>query len=190
MSGATNDTKTRMVAGAKTLMRRRGFSSTSFKDVWEFTATPRGSVYFHFPDGKQQLGLEVISSALDTLLEWTEAAQANSTGVSDFVVSLAKEMADFLEDSGFDEGCPIAAIAIEASATSDVLRQAASAAFQTWGERIAAILVARSVDWRSAPASATAMTAALQGAIVISKSDRSRQALEVVADVIVRGLPV
>jgi len=179
-----------MVLGAKTRMRRHGFEATSFKDVWEFTSTPRGSVYFHFPDGKQQLGLDVIVSAVETLLEWTGNAEAKSSGVNDFVVALTKEMADFLEDSGFDEGCPIAAIAIETSPRSEVLRTASSEAFQTWAQRIADILITRGVDARTAPSRATAITAALQGAVVISKADRSRYALDMVCDLIVRGLPV
>jgi TetR/AcrR family transcriptional repressor of lmrAB and yxaGH operons len=122
----TNDTRERMIAGACTLMRRHGFRATSFKDVWEFTGTPRGSVYFHFPDGKHQLGLDVIDNAVGTLLQWTDRAAARSTDTADFVVALGDQLADFLASTGYDEGCPIAAVAIEMSPSSPALREAAN----------------------------------------------------------------
>ena len=50
-----------MVAGAARLLASRGLQATSFSEVLELTASPRGSVYHHFPQGKEQL----VKAALD-----------------------------------------------------------------------------------------------------------------------------
>jgi len=42
-------TRDRMVAGAARLLAQRGLQATSFSEVLQFTASPRGSVYHHFP---------------------------------------------------------------------------------------------------------------------------------------------
>ena len=45
----------RMISGALDLLARRGLQATSFAEVTQATQTPRGSIYHHFPGGKQQL---------------------------------------------------------------------------------------------------------------------------------------
>src|SRR5215831_13088523 len=53
--------RTRMIEGAVHLLAQHGLQATSFSEVLEFTGAPRGSVYHHFPAGKDQL----IESAVD-----------------------------------------------------------------------------------------------------------------------------
>ena len=48
-------TRDKMIAGAADLMSRLGVNATSMRDVVRHTATPRGSIGHHFPDGKRQL---------------------------------------------------------------------------------------------------------------------------------------
>src|SRR5690606_33840857 len=146
---------------------------TSFKDVWESTGTPRGSVYFHFPDGKAALGLEVIRSALHTLLAWTDEARVESGSAVDFVERLAEKPAGFLERTGYEQGCPIAAIAIEQPSGHPERREAASHAFSAWSARIAEASARFGVPESDCPDLALATASALEGAIAISKADGS-----------------
>ncbi|MDQ2631261.1 MAG: TetR/AcrR family transcriptional regulator, partial [Actinomycetota bacterium] len=53
-----SDARDRMIRSAATLFRERGVEGTAFADVLEHSSTPRGSVYHHFPGGKQQLAEE------------------------------------------------------------------------------------------------------------------------------------
>ena len=56
----TATTRDKMIAGAADLMSRRGVNATSMRDVVRHTATPRGSISHHFPDGKRQLIAEAV----------------------------------------------------------------------------------------------------------------------------------
>jgi TetR/AcrR family transcriptional repressor of lmrAB and yxaGH operons len=49
------DVRDRMIDGAIRLLAQRGLQATSFSEVLELTGAPRGSVYHHFPEGKDQL---------------------------------------------------------------------------------------------------------------------------------------
>src|SRR5271168_1812621 len=60
-NAADRGTRDRMVAGAARLLAERGLQATSFSEVLELTSSPRGSVYHHFPEGKEQL----VKAALD-----------------------------------------------------------------------------------------------------------------------------
>src|SRR5580692_9706310 len=57
------DARERMIKGAAQLLARRGLQATSFSEVLELTGAPRGSVYHHFPEGKDQLVASAVELA-------------------------------------------------------------------------------------------------------------------------------
>ena len=79
------DTRARMVAGAARLLAQRGLQETSFSEVLELTGAPRGSIYHHFPLGKDQL----VASAVDL-------AGAHAIALIDRSAGLAAESAPAL----------------------------------------------------------------------------------------------
>ncbi|MFM9150088.1 MAG: TetR/AcrR family transcriptional regulator, partial [Solirubrobacterales bacterium] len=57
----TEKTREKMIGGAASLLSQRGLQGTSFSEVLELTDTPRGSIYHHFPGGKDELVAEAIA---------------------------------------------------------------------------------------------------------------------------------
>ena len=60
--GQRSDARQKMVQAAKQLIREGGYGATAFSDVLTLSGAPRGSVYFHFPGGKAQLGMEAAEA--------------------------------------------------------------------------------------------------------------------------------
>src|ERR1700678_1253452 len=60
--GQRSDAKQKMVQAARQLTRARGYGAAAFSDVLTASGAPRGSVYFHFPGGKAQLGMEAAEA--------------------------------------------------------------------------------------------------------------------------------
>ena len=56
-------TKDRILDATADLFRRHGYTGTGLKQIVAKANAPFGSVYHHFPGGKQQLGAEVIERA-------------------------------------------------------------------------------------------------------------------------------
>jgi len=54
----------RMVQSAIILLAKRGYQATSFSEVLAGSQPPRGSIYHHFPEGKDQLDKVKKLSAL------------------------------------------------------------------------------------------------------------------------------
>ena len=48
-----------MITAARRLFREHGYMGTALSDVIAESAAPRGSMYFHFPGGKEELAVEV-----------------------------------------------------------------------------------------------------------------------------------
>src|SRR4051812_45966638 len=49
------DSRRKMIESTVTLLAKHGLDATSFSDVIAHSGTPRGSIYHHFPEGKDQL---------------------------------------------------------------------------------------------------------------------------------------
>jgi TetR/AcrR family transcriptional repressor of lmrAB and yxaGH operons len=176
--GKTTDTRERMVDGAKELIRKNGYGATSFKDVWEYTDTPRGSVYFHFPGGKEQLGLEVLASVGQRLADLTDALAARTRTAKTLVRALAAALADEVEGSDYLDGCAIVNISSETAASSETLRQASAAAFAQWTAALAWHFERFGMSVAESRRLADVVVSGLEGARVVAKTYRDRAALE------------
>src|SRR5271155_3980416 len=74
------DSKERMVAAARRLFREHGYLGTALSDVISESAAPRGSIYFHFPGGKEELATEVtLLHSGDHIAHINRAAAATTT---------------------------------------------------------------------------------------------------------------
>ena len=57
---ATTNTRQRIVDTSAELLRRQGYVATGVKQIVTEAQAPFGSLYHHFPGGKEQLGAEAI----------------------------------------------------------------------------------------------------------------------------------
>ena len=179
-----SDVKERMVAGAARLLAQQGLQGTSFSEVLELTGAPRGSVYHHFPEGKDQLVAAAVdlagSRALDAVDSW--AGQGPEQVTRSFL-ALWKSV---LERSNFQAGCAVLAVTI--ATESPQLLQRASTVFSSWRQRIAALLETGGVDTKSAAAFAATLVAASEGAVVLSRAEQSMEPFELVAAYLVERI--
>ena len=64
----------RILDAAIRLLRKQGYASTGIKQIVEEGAAPLGSVYHHFPGGKEQLAIEAIETAGERIRRTLAAA--------------------------------------------------------------------------------------------------------------------
>jgi AcrR family transcriptional regulator len=172
---ASADSKRRMVESAALLFRERGYSGTGFRDVIAHSGAPRGSIYHHFPGGKSELAAETVRYAGDVVAGRLERAARNG----DPVVALRTYLDGWrraLESSDFRAGCPVLAVAVETHDDSGVA-DAAAEAFGRWERMFGAILRDAGVPRTRAARVATLTVAAIEGAVVLCRAERSTKPL-------------
>src|ERR1700704_5061656 len=104
--------RAKMVASAVTLLARRGLQATSFSEVLDHSGAPRGSVYHHFPEGKEQLVGEAIDLAGGNALAWlNRKSGAPADEVVRWFVHVWREV---LVRSKFEAGCAVLAVTVAA----------------------------------------------------------------------------
>src|SRR5919204_6025063 len=105
----TGDARQRMIKTTARLFRRRGSHGTGLQEVLADSGAPRGSLYFHFPDGKQQLTEEAVRYEAAGIGRRLRRMLDEKPLQADAVRLMFDSYADWLERTEFAEGCPVAA---------------------------------------------------------------------------------
>ena len=169
------DTRTKMLISAAEVMRERGAAGVTIDEVLTRSGAPRGSVYYHFPDGRNQILTEALRYAGDAITADIDDAAGRGAKV------LLRQFVEFWErvlaDSDFNAGCPVVAAAI-GSAEDDVLLAAeAGRIFGHWRTALTWAFVADGFLESDADSLAVMSIAALEGAVVLCRSLRSSDPL-------------
>ena len=172
------DSKEKTLSAAVKLFSQRGYHGTGLQDILEAGGAPRGSLYFHFPKGKEQIGEAAVQLGTEGVREFITDAAQTSGNVQAFLVKLARGMAANLERSGYREGRPVATTALETAAQSDVLGRAARTAFQTWEQEIKRALISFGMKANKADRTATAVLSQLEGALLLARTYRSLEPMQ------------
>jgi len=175
--------KEKTLAAAAKLFSQRGYHGTALHDILAAGGAPRGSLYFHFPDGKEEIALATVALGAEAVRAFiAQAAEAET--MDGFLITLARGMGANLEASGFNEGCPIATTALETAAQSQALGAATRAAFQSWEAEIARGL--QRFGMKDAGPAATAILAQLEGALLLARTYRSLEPMRRAEEAVVR----
>jgi TetR/AcrR family transcriptional repressor of lmrAB and yxaGH operons len=172
------DSKWKTLAAAIKLFRQQGYHGTSLHDILAAGGSPRGSLYFHFPRGKEEIGENALTLAGEAVRQGIARAAEASESTEMFLVRVAGAMAADLEKSDYKEGCPIATTALETSAQSDVLGEATSSAFQKWETEIRRGLERFGMTSDEADQLSTMALSQLEGALLLARTYRSVEPIQ------------
>jgi len=167
-----------MIDGAIRLLAQQGLQATSFSEVLELTGAPRGSVYHHFPGGKDQLvGAAVDRAGARALhaLDGTEGASADE--LTTVFLALWREL---LVRSDCGAGCAVLAVTV--ATDSPELLQHAGAVFRSWRGELAELFEHAGLSAKEAAQFAATLVAASEGAVVLARAEQSLEPFELVAD--------
>ncbi len=176
-----DSSRKRIVDTTARLLWSQGLRATGINQIAEESKAPRGSIYFHFPEGKEQLAAEALRAAGEIMTNNIREAldhRSGTTAIRKFVESYAKEM----EASDFHHGCPVATVALEAAATSPALRQVCETIFALWEDLLAARLERDGIVPKRARRLAAVTLSALEGAMILCRTRRTTEPLRWVAE--------
>ncbi len=177
-SEATKGERTRqkLIDATAMLLRKQGYHATGLSEIVDESGAPRGSLYFHFPDGKDQLAVAALEQSGEEWRVRIEAAVAGATGLGQAIDAIVTLLADDLEASGWAHGCPVAAVALES--TSKPVRAAVRDHYTTWQAGVTTRLVEHfGLPAPVAAQLATVALAAIEGGLLLARVQRTREPL-------------
>ena len=183
-----SNSREKLIETTAALLQKQGYFATGLNEIVKESGAPKGSLYFHFPGGKEELAAEALAlNGAGTRM----LLQGALEGVADPAKSLGiaiDMLAQQLEESDYLEGCPIATVALEAAATSDRIHEVVKEAYESWEAIIEARLVAGGAPERQARETAVGILAAIEGGLLLSRAYRDTRPLRAVQRLLVRLL--
>jgi TetR/AcrR family transcriptional repressor of lmrAB and yxaGH operons len=177
-----------MIHAASELFRQRGYHATTFSDVVRESGAPRGSTYFHFPGGKQELAREAIARAGDEIEEMVHEAARHAKDPGSLIRALAQILASRLERSGYQSGCAIATMVLELAPRDEAFSADFDSVFARWR----AALVTRFEPLGIAPGRAAVLAdltiSAFEGALVLSRAARSIEPFNTTVEALISAI--
>jgi AcrR family transcriptional regulator len=174
--------KERILDASSELFRRQGLTGTGIKQILGQAKAPFGSLYHHFPGGKEQLAAETIKRAGayygQLVAEKLTAEPDLVSGVREAFVAAGKDLAA----TDYADACPIETVALEVASTNEPLRLATAGVFESWLGGLTALLTSEGIEATQARALAHTILSALEGAFVLARAARRTDALDACAD--------
>ncbi|MEE2733695.1 MAG: TetR/AcrR family transcriptional regulator [Pseudomonadota bacterium] len=188
MSSKGQQTQERILSATLDLIERQGFHSTGLQQIIKTSGAPKGSLYFHFPEGKDQIvacALQQGAEFINTLIQHAFAmAQNPAQGVGWLFDGLTRR----LLDSHYEKGCPVATTALETGDAHPQVRQACEQAYDLWQSSIIQGLQQQGMDREQANREAPLILSILEGALMLAKVRRSRLPLDQARDAVLMRL--
>jgi TetR/AcrR family transcriptional regulator, lmrAB and yxaGH operons repressor len=173
-------TRRKMLVSAAEVMRERGAAGVTIDAVLARSGCPRGSVYYHFPAGRNQMLTEALQYAGDSITATIDNAAGRGAR------ALLRDFCEFwkgvLIDGDFKGGCAVAAAAISADEDDLGLTSAAGVILGRWCNALTSAFTHDGFGDDDAASLAVMSIAALEGAIVLSRSTRSIRPLDQVGE--------
>ena len=170
------ETRQRYVDAAIALLREGGYARAGINEIVAASGAPKGSLYHHFPGGKQQIVREALDAYTHAVGAYAARALAGATTPAGRVRALFAAVAHRLEASGFRSSCAAGAVALDLDADLEAVRDAVHAFFAAW-----VALVAPHFPLRD-PARAASFTGllltAIEGGYVRGRAEHSTRALD------------
>jgi len=170
------------------LLRRRGYAATGVSEIVAASGAPRGSLYFHFPGGKQELAVAAMEQTGEQLRAAMAVLMDRPGGPAVSLGLLVDALAVGLEASGYRDGCPIATVALETAAESEPLRETARRVFEAWTGELSRALGAAGADPATAERRALFVLSAIEGALMLARARRDTAPLRAVGDELAAAL--
>ena len=161
-----------MLEATTRLLRVQGYHGTGLNQILKESNTPKGSLYYHFPGGKEQLASEAIGAAAQMMAGRIQEAFHHATSAQEAVEMILEFSATELEETDFQCGCPIATVALEVATTDGAVRQACHHAFLGFQSVMEKNLRESGIDEQRAHELAEFMITVYEGALLLSRARR------------------
>ncbi|WP_019884628.1 TetR/AcrR family transcriptional regulator [Streptomyces purpureus] len=175
-AGMATETRGRMLEAAVLALQRRGVAGMSFTEILRDSGAARGAIYHHFPGGKAQLVAEAATrNGQDIRVQLATLPTSSPYAVAEAFLDFARPV---VEAATTGSGCAVAAVTVDPDPASDMLRQVAAIAFDSWIEQLAERLTTAGLSAGEAGDLAATLITLLEGAHVLRRASGTLEPFE------------
>jgi len=167
---ARRPTRDRLIRAAVTLFQSRGYHGTGIADILARADAPRGSLYHHFPGGKEQIAAAAMDWLREEVARFLDQVAREGGGCRLMVEGIARYMAEGIRHGRKARGGLMTVLVQDAVADSPVIAAAVRRHIEAVRERL--VLAYETERWVGDPSAfADGALAVTQGAAVLARAE-------------------
>jgi TetR/AcrR family transcriptional repressor of lmrAB and yxaGH operons len=182
MTKIMSTAREKILQTASELMEKQGYHGTGLNEIIQKSGAPKGSLYYYFPEGKEQLASEAILRAGQIVSERFRAKTADepdpAKAIHDFLYMIAKRM----EETKFYTGSTLTMIAMETVTESKRINTACQEGYAMLIGAFKDKLLSGGMEDSKASDMAEMIIAAVEGGIILSRTYQDANHLRRIAD--------
>jgi len=162
------NTRQKISRSTSKLLDEKGYFGTGINDILYHAKAPKGSMYFHFPGGKEEVATRAITDTGAEIAALLTAALSNTDKSEVAISSIFGYFKMRLLESDFKCGCPVSTVGLELSGTNSTTLMACSKAYSSWVVILQNYLM-KFLPGDQAIELADAIFSLIQGALLVSR---------------------
>lgn len=177
-----NNTREKILNTATRLFYKKGYHATGLNLIIKESGAPKGSLYYHFPNGKEQLALEAIDVSKrevgNCILNYLNSYELASDAIQAHIGAMAEV---FTNEEVFSSDSiaimPFGLIAAESAFENEKMRIACEETFRYWESLYAEKIMSEGYSIEQATNLAITINVMIEGAVTHSLTQKSNKPL-------------
>ena len=183
------NTKEKILIAASRLFRKQGYHATTLNQISKESNTPRGSVYYYFENGKEQLAQEAILRTGQIIKQHIEEALAIESDAAKAIYTHLKNIADEIEQQKEKTDIfSLVAISREVSDSNTILLKTCEEVYDNWINVFAYKIKQSGFSEKEALELAITIQAMIEGAYALMVSQQNVTAMRIVSEQVLKLL--
>jgi TetR/AcrR family transcriptional repressor of lmrAB and yxaGH operons len=179
------NTREAILDTASKLFFSQGYHATGLNQIIKDSESPKGSLYYYFPHGKEELALTCINRTSEIVAQklryHVEISNNAAEAMEVFILGMAKDAVE----SSYEGIVPFSFwLAVETSCISEELRNACKSVFMDLQDTIKKSLLEEGVEDQTAADKASVVVSLFEGALLQTLTFRDEQPLLAAAKII------
>ncbi|MCT8334234.1 TetR/AcrR family transcriptional regulator [Leptospira sp. 85282-16] len=175
------ETKQKMIEVMSGLLEETGYEATGLTELGKETGTPKGSLYFHFPGGKDELTSLALLHSGNQLNLFFQSILAETESPIQSIKQVFHALEERIVSSDYKKGCPIATTAMETSGSVPTVSDTCKEVYSLWLKTFETYLVGKGYTARNAKNLSISLLSLWEGALLLAKLQKSPEPLRVAA---------
>ncbi|TGL49782.1 TetR family transcriptional regulator [Leptospira meyeri] len=175
------ETKQKMIEIMSGLLEESGYEATGLTELGKETNTPKGSLYFHFPGGKDELTSLALLHSGDQLNLFFQSVLSETESPIQAIKQVFHALEERIVSSNYKKGCPIAITAMETAKSNISVSETCKQIYSLWLKTFETYLVGKGYTPRIAKNLSLSLLSLWEGALLLAKLQKSPEPLRVAA---------
>ncbi len=178
------DTKSLIIEIATKLFQQKGYIGVGLNEILKACNISKGSLYHHFPNGKEELLIACLQELNVTITQDIEAIFERYPNTKDATTAMIDQLIVHFETEGTIVGYTFSSIVSEMASLSEPVRNACSSLYKKMEQIYSSKLVADGFSREVAESIALAMVATVEGGMMLCLTQKSSHPLTTISQVL------